>query len=104
MGIGEGIARELAAAGAVVVVSDVNDDAGEQSASKLKEAGARAMYVHCDSSNEDEVKGLIEAAVREFGKLDVMVNNAAIGVYKSVTEATVEEFDLALAVNLRGPF
>jgi NAD(P)-dependent dehydrogenase (short-subunit alcohol dehydrogenase family) len=104
MGIGEGIARELAAAGAAVVVSDVNDDAGEQSASKLKEAGARAMYVHCDSSNEDEVKGLIEAAVREFGKLDVMVNNAAIGVYKSVTEATVEEFDLALAVNLRGPF
>jgi len=104
MGIGEGIARELAAAGAAVIVSDVNDDAGKKTASELKEAGVKAAYVHCDTSNEDEVKALVEAAVREFGKLDVMVNNAGVGVYYSVTEAPVEEFDRALAVNLRGPF
>lgn len=104
MGIGEGIARELAAAGAAVVVSDVNDDAGEKTASELKEAGAKAAYVHCDTSKEDEVKALIEAAVQEFGKLDLMVNNAGLGIFKSVTEATVEEFDRAIAVNLRGPF
>src|SRR5215207_3870869 len=104
MGIGEGIARGLAAAGAAVIVSDVNDDAGKKTASELKEAGVKAAYVHCDTSNEDEVKSLVEAAVREFGKLDVMVNNAGVGVYYSVTEAPVEEFDRALAVNLRGPF
>jgi NAD(P)-dependent dehydrogenase (short-subunit alcohol dehydrogenase family) len=104
MGIGEGIARELAAAGAAVVVSDVNDDAGEKTASELKEAGAKAAYVHCDTSKEDGVKALIEAAVQEFGKLDLMVNNAGLGIFKSVTEATVEEFDRAIAVNLRGPF
>src|SRR5215204_7354932 len=104
MGIGEGIARELAAAGAAVIVSDVNDDAGEKTASELKEAGVKAAYVHCDTSNADEVKALVEAAVREFGQLDVMVNNAGVGVYYSVTEAPVEEFDRALAVNLRGPF
>jgi NAD(P)-dependent dehydrogenase (short-subunit alcohol dehydrogenase family) len=104
MGIGEGIARELAAAGAAVVVSDVNDDAGEKTASELKEAGAMATYVHCDTSKENEVKALIEATVQEFGKLDLMVNNAGLGIFKSVTEATVEEFDRAIAVNLRGPF
>jgi NAD(P)-dependent dehydrogenase (short-subunit alcohol dehydrogenase family) len=104
MGIGKGIAGELAAEGAAVVVSDVNDAAGEETTSELKRSGAKATYIHCDTSDEGEVKALMRAAVQEFDHLDVLVNNAGLGIFKSVTEATVEEFDRALAVNLRGPF
>jgi NAD(P)-dependent dehydrogenase (short-subunit alcohol dehydrogenase family) len=104
MGIGKGIAGELATEGAVIVVSDVNDVVGEETTSELKESGAKATYIHCDTSDEGEVKALMRAAVQEFDHLDVLVNNAGLGIFKSVTEATVEEFDRALAVNLRGPF
>ena len=104
MGIGKGIAGELAAEGATVVVSDVNDAVGEETTSELKKSGAKAAYVHCDTSDEGEVKALMRAAIQEFDRLDVLVNNAGLGIFKSVTEATVEEFNRALAVNLRGPF
>jgi NAD(P)-dependent dehydrogenase (short-subunit alcohol dehydrogenase family) len=75
MGIGKGIAGEFVKEGATAVIADV-----------------------------DEQAGLIEAVVAEHGRLDVVVNNAAIGVYQSVTDATTEDFDRCLAVNLRGPF
>lgn len=104
MGIGEGIAREFAAEGASVVVADINDASAEKATNQLRASGGHAISVYCDVSQEDDVRDLVANTVSEFGHLDVMVNNAGVGVYKSVTDATVEEFDRCLAVNLRGVF
>jgi NAD(P)-dependent dehydrogenase (short-subunit alcohol dehydrogenase family) len=103
-GIGKGIAGEFVKEGARVVVADIDDRLGEQAAAELRRDGAHATAAHCDVSDESQVKGLIEATMAEHGRLDVLVNNAAIGVYQTVTDATVEDFDRCLAVNLRGPF
>jgi NAD(P)-dependent dehydrogenase (short-subunit alcohol dehydrogenase family) len=103
-GIGEGIAEELAREGAAVVVADVQADEAEQVAERLRSQGGSALAIRCDVSEEDEVAALVDRAVGELGGLHVIVNNAALGIYKPVTEATVEEFDHCLAVNLRGVF
>ena len=103
-GIGEGIAEELAREGAAVVVADVQADEAEQVAERLRSQGGSALAIRCDVSEEDEVAALVDRAVGELGGLHVIVNNAALGIYKPVTEATVEEFDRCLAVNLRGVF
>jgi NAD(P)-dependent dehydrogenase (short-subunit alcohol dehydrogenase family) len=103
-GIGEGIAEELAREGAAVVVADVQADEAEQVAERLRSQGGSALAIRCDVSEEDEVAALVDRAVGELGGLHVFVNNAALGIYKPVTEATVEEFDQCLAVNLRGVF
>jgi NAD(P)-dependent dehydrogenase (short-subunit alcohol dehydrogenase family) len=103
-GIGEGIAQELAREGASVVVADVDEGAAEETTERLRGSGAEAHTVRCDVSDEQQVVGLMEEAVNRFGGLHVVVNNAGIGSYQSVTEATTEQFDRAIAVNLRGVF
>ena len=103
MGIGRGIAEEFAREGAQVIVADVNDRAGAATVRELASGGAQLHFQHCDVSQEADVVELMEAAHR-LGGPHVIVNNAAVGIYKSVLDATVEEFDRALAVNLRGVF
>ncbi len=58
----------------------------------------------CDVSEEEQVLSLMTQTINEFGKLDILVNNAGLGIYKSLTETSAEEFDRALAVNLKGVF
>ncbi len=103
MGIGRGIAEEFAREGAQVMVADINDHAGSATVRELSAGGAQVHFQHCDVSQEDDVVKLMEAAGR-LGGPHVVVNNAAAGIYKTVLDATVEEFDRALAVNLRGVF
>ena len=103
-GIGRGIAVEFAHEGAVVLVADVDEDDGHETVKELETAGGTAAFQPCDVADEDDVRRLIEAATTRFGRLDVLVNNAAVGVYQPVHEAATEDFDRALAVNLRGPF
>ncbi len=104
MGIGRGIAQELLREGAAVVLADVNDPVGHETERELRSLGGKVAYVHADVSREDDVIRMIETATTELGGLDILVNNAAAGIYRSVTEATVEEFDRAYGVNLRGVF
>jgi NAD(P)-dependent dehydrogenase (short-subunit alcohol dehydrogenase family) len=103
-GIGEGIAEELSREGAAVVIADVDAEGAERTAGRLRADGGNVVAVSCDVSQENDVRELVDRTRRELGALHVLVNNAAIGVYKPVDEATVEEFDRCLAVNLRGPF
>ena len=103
-GIGWGIATVFAKQGAKVVVVDWDADAGERTAAEIRHEGGDAIFVKCDVSNEEQVKAMIQAALDKYGRLDVLVNNAGIGVYKSVLDATSEDWDRALAVNLKGQF
>ncbi|HID86210.1 MAG TPA: glucose 1-dehydrogenase [Anaerolineae bacterium] len=103
-GIGEGIAKVFSQEGAKVVVVDWDEEAGEKTAEEIRQSGGDAIFVHCDVSNEEQVKAMVQATIDHYGRIDVLVNNAGIGVYKSVLEATSEDWDRCLAVNLKGVF
>jgi NAD(P)-dependent dehydrogenase (short-subunit alcohol dehydrogenase family) len=97
-GLGRAIAREYAAEGAQVLGCDVVDAAG---AATMEGIGA---YLHADVSKEADVEALVAAALERFGRLDVMVNNAAIQIEEELAETTEEQLDRILAVNLKGVF
>jgi len=97
-GLGQAIAREFAAEGALVVGCDVNDPAGGATMDGI------GTYLHADVSREAEVESLIAAAVERHGRLDVMVNNAAVQIEQELAETTEAQLDRILAVNLKGVF
>jgi NAD(P)-dependent dehydrogenase (short-subunit alcohol dehydrogenase family) len=97
-GLGREIARTLAGEGARVLGCDVDDAGGEETMAGV------GRYRHADVSHEDDVVALVDAAVAEHGRLDVMVNNAAIQVEAELLDTTEEQLDRVLAVNLKGVF
>jgi NAD(P)-dependent dehydrogenase (short-subunit alcohol dehydrogenase family) len=103
-GIGKGVAEVLAEEGAKIVLVDWDQETGEETLQAFKKAGHEAIFVHCDVSNEDQVKAMIQKAIDTFGCIDVLVNNAGVGVYKPLLEASSEDWDHCLGVNLKGVF
>lgn len=102
-GIGRSAAALLADAGANVVVADIDGDQAKQTAEEIATATGRKALAHrVDVSKRDEVDGLVALAVEEFGRLDVMVNNAGIITDTPVLELTEEEVDRVHAVNFKG--
>lgn len=101
-GIGEATARLFADEGARLVIADILDAKGESIA---RELGAGATYVHADVSEEPDVKAAIDFAVRTFGRLDCLFNNAGFGSGGvRIEDISVESWDRHLAVLLRGVF
>lgn len=100
-GQGAAEARLFADLGARVVLTDVLDDKGTQVAASI---GAAARFLHHDVSGERGWAAAVDTAVREFGRLDVLVNNAAICKVVPLTEQTSDGFDQMLRVNLIGAF
>ena len=96
-GIGKKIGEEFLNQGAKVIFSDIHEDVDF-----LDEYGGDAIYVKCDVSNSDEVKALVQKSVDEYGKLDVMVNNAGIGDEKTILDVTDESWESVIGVNLSG--
>jgi NAD(P)-dependent dehydrogenase (short-subunit alcohol dehydrogenase family) len=108
-GLGRAIAIRLAAEGARVVVSDVRGDpkeGGEPTEAVIAAAGGTGVRIAADVSRAEDVDALVSAAVRRFGRLDVIVNNAGIAgpASKSLLETTDSDWDAIMAVNLRGVF
>jgi NAD(P)-dependent dehydrogenase (short-subunit alcohol dehydrogenase family) len=104
-GIGRAIAHQLGSEGAQVVISDVRDADGGTTLSQLHRRDVDAIYVHCDTSNPSECDGLVAAAVKRYGGLDVAVNNAGIGgAIAPVAEYPLEAWNQVIAVNLNGVF
>ncbi len=102
-GIGRASAERFAAEGAAVVVADV-DAGGEEVAAGIRRAGGRATFVRCDVGEERDVVVLVAVAVREFGKLDVMFNNAGIGCSSAFDRLEPETWDRVQRINLRGVY
>lgn len=103
-GIGLGIARALAGAGAHVILSDLNAAQGEQAAAAVRRAGGKAGFVAADVAVETDVRALVAKAVEAAGRLDIVVNNAGIVAVQTVEEASAEEWDRVMAVNVRSIF
>ena len=99
-GIGEGTARRFAEEGAKIMMADVQDESGRAIAAEIG-----AHFVHCDVTNEDDVAGAIALAVAEFGRLDVMFNNAGIvGAVGRIGETSAEQWNRTVAVDLNSVF
>ncbi len=101
-GIGEGIARRLAAEGAKVVVNDIHTALGKKVVGEIVAAGGIASFFAADVTKTDDVKALVDSAVQRYGKLDVMVNNAGwTHRNRSALEVPEAEFDKCFDVNVK---
>jgi len=101
-GLGEATARLMHAEGAAVLLTDIQDDRGQRLAGEL---GARSRYLHCDVTAEPDVANAVDTAVREFGRLDCMFNNAGIvGTHGGIDEIPIEEYEFTMTVLLRSVF
>ena len=104
-GIGRAAAELFAEEGAVVVIADLCDDAGRAVADGLASRGHTATYVHADVSREHDVQAMVTLALSQYGRLDVLFNNAGIlGDQAPTADATAENWDHVIAVNLRSVF
>lgn len=104
-GIGRAIALRLAQAGADVVVNHrATPDESEAVREQVSQLGRRVLVAQADVSQESDVKQLYEQAITAFGRVDILVNNAGLPDTPEFFEITVEEWDRAMAVNVRGPF
>src|SRR5262245_9191259 len=100
-GIGQASAVLFAEEGARVVVADVDQEQGERTAADINAGGGQAIFVRCDVSKEEDARNLCDEALRAFGQIDILVNNAAVFVLKGL-DASVEDWHRSLGVNVIG--
>jgi len=104
-GMGRGTAIRFAAEGASVVIADLNEKGGAAAVRECRENGGMAIFQKTDVAAESDVKALIARAVKEFGKLDIIYNNAGLAGAAGLIEGTpVEDWDRTFAVLTRGVF
>ncbi len=104
-GIGYEAARALAWLGANVIIAEIDEKNGKAAEENLrKEFGAeKAFFVKTDLGNEKDIDKLAEAALRKFGKVDIILNNATVFPIGAIKDTTIESWDFSYRVNLRGP-
>lgn len=104
-GIGKGIADGLASGGCDIVIAARNKNKTAEAVKDIKDKfGVQAIGINMDVSDEPNIQAGIKQAIDEFGKVNVLVNNAGVNIRKMPEEYNVEEWDWILNINLRGPF
>ena len=106
-GIGRVYVRRLAEEGACIAIADIDAAGAEQAASELGERGCRAIAVETDVSDQAAVQRVVQATLGAFGRIDVLVNNAALFstlTFKPIEDIPVDEWDRVMAINVRGVF
>ncbi len=109
-GIGRAYCHGVAAEGGRVVVADIDGEAADRVADEVTHEGGQAIAVQVDVSREDHAQRMAQAAVEHFGRIDGLINNAAVFLsvplarFASIEETTVEEWDRVMAVNVKGVF
>ncbi len=103
-GLGEAVCRNLADAGARVVVADVSGPHARKIAEELQQQGKTAEAVEVDVAEKNQVEWAISGIAEKHGRIDVLINNAGTDVTLPIEEMAVADWDRIIAVNLRGPF
>lgn len=103
-GIGGESARRLAEHGAKVIIGDVLDAEGTATATAIRDAGGEAAFVHLDVTKAAAWENAVALAVKNYGGVDILLNNAGAYITKPILETTQEDFALLVAVNLEGVF
>jgi len=104
-GIGRAVALLLASNGAKVVVADIDTKGGKQTVAAIKRKKAKALFIETDTSSPEACRLMVEETVKEFGKLDIAINNAGVGGSQSPTgKYPAKDWDKVISVNLSGVF
>lgn len=104
-GIGLATARKFGSEGANIVLADINAEGLNKASDNLKTLGLQNMWVsQCDVSKEDNVEGTVTGAIDKFGRLDIVVNNAGLMIFRKIEEQTAEDWNRVLSVDLLGAF
>jgi 3(or 17)beta-hydroxysteroid dehydrogenase len=103
-GIGKSIAEVFAAEGAIVIISDMNEQTGRKVADELCEKGGKALFLIQDVTREEQWQSVTDAIVKDYGKLDIVVNNAGVTDRGNVESISLADWKAVLDVNLNGVF
>lgn len=104
-GIGRASALAFAREGAIVVVSDINEEKGQETVQMIKDNGGEATFIPCNVANEEEVKALVDKTVEKYGRLDWAHNNAGIGVPNAkIVESDSGAWDRAMQITATGVY
>ncbi|WP_251552417.1 SDR family oxidoreductase [Neobacillus muris] len=103
-GLGKQIAEAFADAGANVVVCSRNVEVCHELCESLKQKGVQSLAVQCDVSNEDDIQRVVDAAMEEFGRIDILVNNSGTSWGAPALEMPVDKWDKVMDINLKGVF
>ena len=103
-GIGEACAETLAREGAAVLLTDIDDALGKDVVQRITKAGGKAAWLKHDVRDEAGWPGVISEAEKRFGRLDIMVANAGIGIMAPIAEMTLADWQRQQAINLDGVF
>jgi NAD(P)-dependent dehydrogenase (short-subunit alcohol dehydrogenase family) len=102
-GLGFATAKAFAESGASVALADWNEKAVRSAAEELAAKGHKTLAIHCDVSDDDQVEAMVDRTVAAFGRLDAAYNNAGVqNIVAETADATREDFDRVLGINLRG--
>ena len=103
-GIGEAAARILATEGAQLVITARREDRLKDLVNEFKGQGTEAIYVVGDASEEETAIQTVGAAMKKFGRIDILLNNTGIGNYKDLVDTSVAEYDAMMDTNMRSSF
>lgn len=103
-GIGKAIAETFAAHGARVVILDMNEEMGAQTAQAITEEYGPAFFYTCDVSKSAEVQAIVQQLAREQGSIEILINNAGVGFVGNIENTTEEDLDRLYSINVKGVF
>ena len=103
-GIGEASAKALAAEGAELVVTARREERLKKLVNELNALGTKSVYVAGDACEEETARKTIQAAIDNFGRIDILLNNAGMGIYKDLVDTSLEEYDTMMDTNMRSGF
>jgi len=104
MGIGEADCLLFAREGAKVIIADISEEAGEKLRGRIKSEGFEAAFIKLDVSREEDWIAAMDFAVRKYGKLNILVNNAGVSLGKDILETTIDDWNWLMGINATGVF
>jgi len=103
-GIGLAISKIFCSEGATVIMSDINTSKCKEEACRLRDNGMNVRFHACDVGVTEDVKNVVESTIKEFGRIDILVNNAAVAISGDIQKMPEEDWDTLMNVNLKGIF
>ncbi len=103
-GIGKATALRIASEEGSVAVIDRDEEGGNETVDIISAQNGAAIFVKCDVGIEDEIKHAVDATLEKWGKIDVLVNNAAMMTFKKIVDLSSDEWDMVMRVNIRSVF
>ncbi|HBQ63970.1 MAG TPA: short-chain dehydrogenase [Clostridiales bacterium] len=104
MGLGKAMAEALADAGSDIVIADIDREKAQEAAAEIRGKGVRASFVPCDVTRPEDAENLAQAVMAEYGRIDVLVNNAGICIHTPAEDMRLEDWRKVMGVNLDGVF